>query len=478
MYCGIDLGTTNIKALLVDPAGAVVARNGVPVAIRHTADGGVEQDIEAIWSATLDALTGLGTPEQRAAVKAVGISSQGGAMQITNGAGGPLGPVIGWMDGRGARYDAELNDRLGAEWFIEHLGHARSCLCLGQLLRLRSESPEMLAGENRVGFVGDVVVSRLAGRAAHDASSLSIAWLYNPSLGDADPDVLDLIGISADQLPALLPVRESAGGLLASVAKQTGLPTGVPVSPTVHDQYAAALGCGSVKVGDVMFGAGTAWVLLANTDRLAPPVRGEAFVCTHAIEGLFGQMLSLVNGGSAFAWAAETLGLADRRGDELDALLTAAPAGCDGLRCTPTFAVGAGADTGGAHLAGLHLSHTAGHVLRAVLEGLVCELARTLGFLSKADLPPARLVMTGGATASSVTPQIIADITSLPLICCSEADTSAFGAAVIARSLIETDTDLATISQRAAPAARTIQPGADATVYEMILTEYLARRGA
>lgn len=478
MYCGIDLGTTNIKALLVDETGAVVARNGAPVDIRHTADGGVEQDIEAIWSATLEALSGLGSGEQRAAVKAIGISSQGGAMQITDSAGAPLGPVIGWMDGRGARYDADLNDRLGPEWFIQHLGHARSCLCLGQLLRLRSESPELLAKDNRVGFVGDIVVSRLCGRGAHDASSLSIAWLYNPSLGDADPDVLALAGISADQLPTLLGVRESAGGLLPAVAEQIGLPAGVPVSPAVHDQYAAAVGCGSVTVGDVMFGAGTAWVLLANTDRLAPPVRGEAFVCTHVIDGLYGQMLSLVNGGSAFAWAADTLSLADRSSHEIDALLAAAPAGSDGLRCTPTFAVGAGADTGGAQLTGMHLSHTPGHVLRAVLEGLVCELARTLGFLTVADLPPARLVMTGGATASNVTPQIIADITSLPLVCCGEPDTSAFGAAVIARSLIEADTDLAALSQRAAPAARTIEPGPNAAIYETILTEYLARRGA
>ena len=398
-------------------------------------------------------------------------------MQITDGNGKPLGPVISWMDGRGGACDAELTDRLGRDWFVEHTGHARSCLCLGQLLRLDSESPELLAEPNRIGFVGDRIVARLCGRPAHDATSLSIAWLYNPTLRDADPEVLALAGIAPAQLPALLSVRSSAGGLLESVAEETSLPAGIPVSPAVHDQYAAALGCGSVGVGDLMFGAGTAWVLLANTDRLAPPVRDAAFVCTHVITGLFGQMLSMVNGGSAFAWALETLGLSTKSGPEIDDLMAGAPAGSDGLRCTPTLAAGAGAEAGGGTLGGLRLSHTAGHVLRAVTEGLACELARFLGFLADNDLAVERLIMTGGAAASSVTPQIIADMTGLPLICCTETDTSAFGAAVIARSLVETETQLAAISQRMAPAGRTLAPGDDRAAYEPLLEDYLARRG-
>ncbi len=476
MFCGLDLGTTNIKALLADEAGQVVARSSSPVSIRHTPDGGVEQDIDEIWSATLTALNQLGNAEQRSAVRAIGISSQGGAMQITDADGKPVGPVIGWLDGRGGKYDAELTGRLGREWFVQHTGHARSCLCLGQLLRLRNEAPELLAPPNHVGFVGDTIVSRLCGRAAHDATSLSIAWLYNPSLRDADPDVLGLPGVEAEQLPALLPVSESASGLLEDVAQQTRLPGGIPVSPAVHDQYAAAVGCGSVHAGDVMFGAGTAWVLLATTDSLAPPVRNQAFVCTHVVDELYGQMLSMVNGGSAFSWVVETLGLSGKSSGELDAMMAHVPAGCDGLRCVPTLSVGAGA-AGGGSLAGVRLSHTGAHVLRAFAEGLACELARHLSFLTAASLSVNRLVMTGGAAASSVTPQIVADMTGLPISCCTETDTSAFGATVIARGLVETERNLATLSEQAAPAGRQHRPGRDRTVYEPMVAEYLARRG-
>ena len=471
MFVGLDLGTTNIKAVLVDASGAVVARGGAPVGIVHTPAGGVEQDIDDIWSATLTALKTLGSPKQRQAVQAVGISSQGGAMQISDPAGKPLSPVIGWMDGRGRSYDEALSAERGSEWFIEHVGHASSNLCLGQLLRLGEQNPELLAKENHVGFVGDAIVSRLCGRAAHDATSLSIAWLYNPTLRDADPDVLELIGISAEQLPAIVGATEKVGGLLEAVAAETGLPAGIPVGPAVHDQYAAAVGSASVSVGDVMFGTGTAWVLLANTDRLAPPVQGGAFVCTHVVDGLFGQMLSMVNGGSAFAWAVETLGLSDHSGGELDAMMADIPPGCDGLRCAPTFAGGAGAEAGGGALTGLRLNHTPGHVLRAVAEGLARELSRFLGYLTDAGVSARRLVMTGGAAAGSVTPQIVADVTGLPLVACTEADTSAVGAAVLARGLIEAGTDLAALSRQFAPARMTIEPGDDASIYVRLYGE-------
>ncbi len=477
MFLGLDLGTTNIKALLVDETGTVVARSSAAVDIVHGAGGAVEQDIDDIWSATLAAMVSVGTAQQRAAVRAVGVSAQGGAMQITDGAGSPLGPVIGWLDGRGGPYNAKLNADRGRDWLIQHTGHARSNLSLGQLLRLADESPELLAAPNRIGFVGDVIVAHLTGRAAHDATSLSIAWLFSPYLGGMSDELLARVGISADQLPALLPVSESAGGLLAGPAEQTGLTVGAAVSAAVHDQYAAALGSGSIHVGDIMLGTGTAWVLLATTDKLLPPVIDAGFVCSHVVDGLYGQMISMVNGGSAFAWAVELMGLKHASGAELDELMASVPPGCGGLTFRPTLSAGGGEGLPASALGcmdGITLSHTPAHVLRAVAEGLACELTRYLGFMTAGGVQLKRLVMTGGAAASSVTPQIIADMTHLPLVCATESEMGAFGAATIARGLIETDTDLADIAERLAPACRTVTPGANAPLYQQLFQKCLA----
>ena len=471
MLLGLDLGTTNVKAVVADRGGHVAARGSAPVSLAHVGTDGVEQDIEEIWSATLSAVAQAGAGCDLGAVEAVGISAQGGAMQVLDADGQPGGPVISWLDGRGRPYDREITRELGGAWFADHTGHGSSGISIGQILRLREENGRP---PSRIGYVGDVVVARLCGRGAHDATSLSIAMLYNPSLRTMDPDLLARLGIGAGRLPDLLSPREAAGPLRASVARETGLPNGIPVSAAVHDQYAAALGGGAVAAGDVSFGAGTAWVFLAATDRLAGPAIPAAFVCNHVAERLYGQMLSLGNGGSSLTWALGLVGMGD---EAVDAILETAPAGCDGLRFWPFLAAmnpaGLVPGTPG-RLDGLSLAHTAAHVVRAVVEGLALELTRYLRFLTDAGIAVGRLVMTGGAAASRVTPQIIADATGLPLACTTESEMSALGAAVLARGLVEPDAALADLARAMAPPVRAVGPGPNAELYRRLFGDYVA----
>ena len=99
-----------------------------------------------------------------------------------------------------------------------------------------------------------------------------------PSLVTPIPDLLKFLGIEGKRLPDLVPATESVGGLTAKIAEATGLREGTPVSPAVHDQYAASLGAGSTRSGDVCLGSGTAWVLLANGEK-PYATGGEQHVC-------------------------------------------------------------------------------------------------------------------------------------------------------------------------------------------------------
>jgi sugar (pentulose or hexulose) kinase len=227
MFLGLDLGTTHVKAILADSTGRVLSRASAPVKIFHVGQEGVEQDIEEIWAAALRAIREAAAGAS--AVQAIGVSSQGGAMQMMAPGGRPVGRVISWMDGRGRPYDEEITRRLGGHWFAEHVGHGRSGIAIGQLLRLRKERAEVAAPQNRVCFVGDAVVERLCGCGAHDATSLSIALLFNPRLRAADADVLRELGIREDQLPALLSPRTAAGSLRREAAETARLPAGLPV---------------------------------------------------------------------------------------------------------------------------------------------------------------------------------------------------------------------------------------------------------
>jgi xylulokinase len=477
MLLALDLGTTNVKALVTDRAGRPLAQGSRPVSLFHPDSGGVEQDIEAIWVSTLEAIQEALRSIPAAPIQAVGVSSQGGAMQLLDAQGRPLGRVISWLDQRGQPFDEALTAKLGRAWFVPRIAHAGSWLAIGQLQRLRQEQPHCLDQPNRVGFVGDIIVSRLCGRPAHDGTSAGLTLLYNPQARNYDPEMLQELGLAPQQLPILLSPRARAGGLLPEVARQTGLPADIPVSPAIHDQYASALGTGAVRAGQIMIGTGTAWVLLAVGERLLPPVHNDALVCHHVIEGLCGQILSMVNGGSALTWALELTGLAGQEAAAVDGLLQAAPPGSEGLRCWPFMtsfgASGLAPGTTG-RLTGLQLSHRAPHVLRAVVEGLAFELNRHLDFLRQASHPASRLVLGGGAAKSLVTPQILADVTGLGLDVCTGTEASLRGAAVLARGLLEPEATLADLAQAMMPPARSIEPGPDMPFYQVQYRHYLS----
>jgi xylulokinase len=475
LFLGLDLGTTNIKAQIVEPDGRIVSTASAPVGIEYSADGAAEQDIEDIWAATVTAVAKAAASGRGGLVRAIGLSSQGGAIQILDDAERPIGRVIGWQDSRGGPWEEPVSERLGQEWFIRHTGYARAVSTIGQILRLRDQ--QGLPKDFRLGWVGDVVAGRLCGRRAHDATSLSEPCLLNPEEGDADAEVLALMGITRDQLPALLDVGQAAGGLLPGTARLMGLPAGIPVGPAVHDQYTAALGCGAVRPGDTMLGSGTAWVLVVVTDRIELHVGQTALIGRHPVPGLFGQMLSMVNGGGCLSWAARTLNLGEKNVEEFDALMRSVPVGSSGLRFRPHLSEIRGvsllAGTAG-RLDGLRLYHTPAHIVRALVEGLACELGRYLHMMERGGMHIARLVMCGKAATSEVTPQIIADTTGLVVDCALLPETSSLGAAILARKLTEPDIGLGRLSDAMKPPMRQVLPGREREEAAQRLEDYLA----
>ena len=476
MLLGLDLGTTNIKALVTDLSGKCLARGASPVRLLHRGPDGVEQDLEEIWTATLLAIRQALQSVEPAVIQAIGVSSQGGALQLTDAHRRPLGRVVSWLDQRGRSFNAALTAELGEEWFVQRIGRTGAGLAIGQLLRLRHESPSQMAAPNRVGFVGDLMVQRLCGQAGHDGTSCGLTALYDPARHRYAPDVLQRLGVAPEQLPPLFSPRTPVGGLVPAVARETGLHAGIPVSAAIHDQYAAALATGAVRAGTAMIGTGTAWVLLAVTESLSRPVSDRGFCCHHLAENLWGQILSMVNGGSALAWALKLTGHDHRSPEEIDGILESVPSGSDGLQCWPFFAPGgttglAGDMTG--RLSGLRLAHGPGHVIRAVLEGLGCELARHIGVLRAAGIPVERLVLGGAGAASRVTPRILAALTGLPLACAGPEGGSPLGAAILARGLIEPTIPLAVLAGQMSPVGQPVEPGPTAAFYRQQLEQYL-----
>jgi xylulokinase len=481
LFLGIDLGTSSVKALIADASGSVLATGSVPVATAFGPGGSAEQDLDETWSALVAAVRqAVGAADTAASrVAAIGISSQAGALQLLDHDECPVGPVIGWQDARGAPWDEAVMARLGRDWFARHAGTPRSFLSVGQVLRLREQGA--IGADRRIGWLGDCIVRRLCGVRAHDATTVSEAGLYNPAEGCVDQQMLELLGMDPAHLPALLPAASAAGALLPDAASALGLPQRIPVTPAVHDQYTAALGCGVVRPGDAMVGAGTAWVLLALEDSLRAPASPVSIAGRTLVDGVFGQLTTMVNGGSCIRWALSLLNFGDRSVRDIDELVGRVPPGSDGLRFRPLLsplgAAGLPASLPG-RLDGLRLTHGAAHVLRALVEGLACELARHAALVTAAGVPPRRLVMSGKGAASSVTPVIVADTLGMPVERSRVTEASVFGAAILARATVEPDKSLPALVDEMVPRPVRVEPGPGTGAARSRFTDYVRSLGA
>jgi xylulokinase len=226
----------------------------------------------------------------------------------------------------------------------------------------------------------------------------------------------------------------------------------------------------------MMLGTGTAWVLLSVTARQVAATAELTLLGRHPVAGLFGQMLSMVNGGSCLSWTLQTLGLGNLGVREVDQLLFAVPPGSGGIRVRPlliTWGPLFPPGTAG-RIDGLRLDHTREHIVRAMVEGLACELGRYIRILLEKGVKVGKLLMCGGSAASEVTPHIISDTTGFPIECAAVSETSSLGAAMFARKLREPKRGLAELSSEMKPQIRSIVPSANAGEYTQMLKQYIA----
>jgi xylulokinase len=182
----------------------------------------------------------------------------------------------------------------------------------------------------------------------------------------------------------------------------------------------------------------------------------------------------MINGGSAIQWAMNLLGHGHADIPEVDRLLEAAPPGAEGLRFWPFLAGGPNVDGLSqmrGRLSGITLTHTAPHLIRAVVEGLACELLRHVGLLVGAGISVKRITMCGGAASGRNAPQIIADVTGLPIHCVDTSDVSALGAAMLARALAAEGVRLDELARQWTPVRRVLTPR-ECAVYEDLREEY------
>lgn len=457
---GIDIGTSAVKAILVDDAETVLAEAEVPLEVSRPQPGWSEQDPDDWWRAVKRAFSQVRgeAPQAFGAIDAIGLSGQMHAALGLDADGAPVGPAMLWNDGRATAECTELNETV-ADLGLKAGVPAMPGFTVPKLLWLARHDPERFARIRTIVLAKDYVRMKLTGEIATDMSDAAGALLLDEARRAYFPALVEACGLDLDQLPPLKEGSTAAGGLRRGVATAHGLTQGIVVATGGGDAAVGAVGIGAVGDGDAFLSLGTSAQYFVTTAAYRPYPQALVHAFAHAVPERWFQMAAMLNGASALGWLAGVVG----RGDDIPGLLAAAEA--RGRRPSPVtflpYLTGErtphdNADARGVFF-GLGSDTDTADLVGAVLEGVAFSLVDAQDAVAAAGTIPARLAAIGGGARSRLWLEIIASALGRPIdIQAGAAKGPAFGAARLAR--IARDGGTVAESCPAPAIAATIEP--------------------
>jgi xylulokinase len=438
LLIGLDIGTTATKALLFDVEGHLITSATYNCDLISPRENWVEQNPEDFWdgvvATTRRLLEGL-TPADR--VIALSISSQGGTTIPVDCEMRPLRNAISWMDRRAHEQAERIRRTIGAEEVYRVTGWAlQDGLPLGHIAWLRDNEPELFKATRYFLFVNDFILYRLTGELCMDPSDAGITQLYNVSGGCWDERMAEIAGMEITQLSPIQPSGHVVGTLRREAAEEMGLPQSVLVVNGAHDQYCAALGTGVLHPGSVMLSCGTAWVILGVMEELRLNPETGLSISPHVLPDLWGALRSMGGVGTSMEWFIDNVwrfGGSDKREEIYDVINECARRsviGSNRLIFIPL--TGGHVQIPRGTFFGLSIHHSPSDLARAVMEGIAFELRWVMGEVRSAGVEADRLRMVGGAAESPIWPQIVADVTGIPVILPEVKQAAGCGAAILA----------------------------------------------
>ena len=434
---GLDVGTTGLKAAAFAPGGSwrrVAIRE---YALVHPAPDQEVQDPAAMVAAAEAALTECIAATNGADVLAISLSTAMHGLLGLDAALRPLTPLITWADARAREQARELRRSGQAAELHARTGvpvHPMSPLT--KLMWFARHDPQTLAAARWWVGLKAYLIAELTGTLVTELSSASATGLLDLATRSWSPEAIALAGLSADQLPEILPTTASLP-LVPTVAGRVGLRAGTPVVTGAADGPLGNLGTGALARGVAGLSLGTSGAVRIAVDapRVDPAGALFCYALTDTIWVLGG---AISTGGGVVRWAGRSLApdvqsAAPNPDVAVLELAASVPPGSAGLVMLPYLLAERAPlwdpDVPGAYL-GVRREHTRAHFVRAAIEGVGLQLRAILGVLEEIE-PVTAVQATGGALRSPLWREILAAMFARPLRVVGEAEGTALGAAAL-----------------------------------------------
>ncbi len=474
MYLGLDLGTTSLKAILIDDGQNVIASATSEISVSRPRPGWSEQNPDYWIAATEAALRSLSAMADLAAVRGIGLSGHMHGATVLGSDNKALRPCILWNDTRSYLEAAELDadpDFRRISGNIVFPGFTAP-----KLVWMARNEPELFSRIDRVLLPKDYLRLWLTGEAVSEMSDAAgTSWL-DTGARDWSDTLLKKTGLDRSVMPRLVEGSESSGGLRAELAARYGLPAGTPVAGGAGDNAASAIGMGVVAPGQAFVSLGTSGVLFAANESYRPAPETAIHTFCHAIPDAWHQMGVILAATDALNWYGRFVG---QDAASLTGSLGALEA--PGRTLFLPYLGGERTPLNNASIRGafLGLEHATDTLAgtRAVLEGVTFALRDCRDALADTGTTLNRLTAVGGGSRSDYWLSVIATALGCPVDLPASAELgAAFGAARLGM-MVATGETLAVATPPAI--ARTIEPETDLSdAFDAGMNRYRAARSA
>lgn len=438
---GLDIGTTNVKAVIYNVEQRRQAVYGCPTRTHYPRAGWAEYDAREMWEDVSAVLrSGIRALPNPGGIRGIAVASMGEAGLLVDAQGVPLTPIIAWFDTRTEPQSRWWEHNFDEETVYAITGHPiHPSFGINKLMWLRDNEPNTYRRAAHWLSVEDWILYQLSGVVATDYSIASRTMAFRIEEHEWSELLLQRAGID----PRLMPPAYCGGTLIGRVtpqaAEQTELPIGVPVVTGGHDHICASLAVGTYTQGALMDSTGTSESLILTCTQVQhkPEMRLQRLTqeC-HVVDGRYAILAGFQVAGYVIEWVNRLV----EHGEMLPDLgleeAAGVPPGAEGLFFMPHLR-GSGSptldpDCRGA-VVGLSAVHERGHLLRAAIEGVCYELrSNILALESAVGKPIDPVYSVGKVTASPLWLQLKADISGKRIVVPQVSEMAGLGAALLA----------------------------------------------
>ncbi|MCC6446520.1 MAG: hypothetical protein IT210_24085 [Armatimonadetes bacterium] len=438
LLAGIDLGTTNIKAIAATPEGEIVASAVSPTPIEHPRPGWGQHDagqiIETFHAVLRDLTARLPRPGE---IAAVATASMGEAGFPFDASGRIIGPAIAWFDARTEPQKRWWEEVFGAERLFTLTGlPAHPMYTMNKLMWLKAHEPELFGRIVAWRCMEDMAIWLLCGEWATSPSIACRTQGFDVARRAWSSELFEAAGVPVSIMPPVYESGTPVGRVSEEASRKTGLPAGAMVATAGHDHLCGALAAGITRPGMLLDSSGTteSFVFALEELTLSRDLWKSGFGCEcHTVPGQYALLGSVISSGVVVDWVKSLTGYSDYETFIQEAAAVAP--GSDGVAVVPHFR-GRGTPEKDALARGLIFgltgSHTRAHLARAAMEGIAYEMKASVDAVeaySGVGVKGVRAI--GGGSRNDLWLQIKADVCNKPVEALATSEGTALGAAML-----------------------------------------------